>query len=173
MPATVVVGTVKQALFMKNQWAWWFLVARTQTPWTDENNPPSESINTSSLSEVGGYQKAETVSLCKEDPNGSIEFQGQKYSLVTDANAYDEGARWIYASTVLKFDVFPVVTFRQFGITVDLIPTSGHENDNVLLPNQVSDPGKLLAYVNHPPIIRTASSKNLLEMVIEILPKVT
>jgi hypothetical protein len=173
MPATVVVGTVKQALFMKNEWVWWFLVARTETPWPNENEPPSESIDTSSLSEVGGYQKAETVSLCKEDPNGSIEFQGQKYSLVTDADAYTERARWIYASTILKFDIFPVVTFRQFGTTADLTPAQGHENDNVLLPNQVSDPGKLLAYVNHPPIIRTSSSKNVLEMVIEILPKVT
>jgi hypothetical protein len=42
-----------------------------------------------------------------------------------------------------------------------------------LLPNEVEDYGKLIGYVNHPPIIRTAGSKNLLEIVIELVPEVT
>jgi len=172
MAATTVVGSVKMALEVKNDWEFWFLVARTETPWDDENNPPSEDTSTSELLEVGGYQKAGTVSLCKEDPSGQIEFQNKRYSLVSDANAYDEGARWIYAVTTLKFDEFPVVTFRQFGLTSDLTPTQGNEGKTILLPSEVADPGKLLSYVNHPPVVRTSYSKNILEMVIEILPKV-
>jgi len=173
MPATVKVGMIRLALTFKNNEVFWFVVGRTQTPWDDERNPPAESVDTMSLTEIGGLQKAQTVSLCYPDPGGVIEFNGQRYSLVSDDHVYDYDSRFLYCSTLLKFDEFPVVTFRQFGVLVGVIPTLGNEGKSVLLPGEVADYGKLIGYVNHPPIIRTAGSKNLLEIVIEILPEVT
>jgi hypothetical protein len=172
MPATVKVGMIRLALTFKNNEMFWFVVGRTQTQWDDEYNPPAESTDTTSLTEIAGLQKAQTVSLCYPDPNGAIEFKGQRYSLVSDDHAYDYDSRFLYCSTLLKFDEFPLVTFRQFGIYVGVIPKGGYENNTVLTPDQVDDYGKLIGYVNHPPIIRTAGSKNLLEIVIEMVPEV-
>jgi len=173
MPATVKVGMIRLVLTFKNNEVIWFAVGRTQTPWDDEKNPPAESVDTVSLTEIGGLQKAQTVSLCYPDPNGAIEFKGQKYSLVSDDHAYDYDSRFLYCSTLLKFDTFPLVTFRQFGIQVGVVPKAGYETNTVLTPDQVQDYGKLIGYVNHPPIIRTSGSKNLLEIVIELVPEVT
>jgi len=174
MPATTKIGQIRQTLTFKNSETFWFVVGRTQTPWEDEQNPPSESVDTTSLSEIAGFAKAQSVFLCYPDENGSIEFRGQRYSLVlNDDNAYDNDSRFLYCSTLLKFDEFPVVTFRQYGLVVGVVPTSGNENKTVLLPDEVLDPGKLICYVNHPPIVRSVGSKNLLEIVIESIPKVT
>lgn len=173
MPATVKVGMIRLALMFKNNEMFWFVVGRTHTPWDDENNPPTESIDTVSLTEIGGLQKAQTVSLCYPDPNGEIEFKGQRYRLVSDENAYEYDSRFLYCSTLLKFDEFPLVTFRQFGIYVGVVPKVGYEDRSVLTPDQVQDYGKMIGYVNHPPLVRTAGSKNLLEIVIEFVPKVT
>jgi len=173
MPATVKVGMIRLALTFKNNEVFWFAVGRTQTPWDDETNPPVESVDTVFLTEIGGLQRAQTVSLCYPDPNGAIEFRGQRYSLVSDERAYDYDSRYLYCSTLLKFDEFPLVTFRQFGLYVGVVPISGDEDRSVLLPGQIADYGKLIGYVNHPPVIRTASSKNLLEIVIELVPEVT
>jgi len=173
MPATTKVGQIRGTLTFKNNEEIWFIVGRTQTPWEDEQNPPEESVDTVMLEEIGGAIKAQTVSLCYPDPNGTIEFRGERYSLVDDANAYNYDSRYLYCSAMLKFDEFPVVTFRQYGVTVGLVPTSGNEGKSVLWPEEVADFGKLIGYVNHPPIIRTAGSKNLLEIVIVSTPKVT
>jgi hypothetical protein len=173
MPATVKVGMIRLALMFKNNEMFWFVVGRTHTPWDDENNPPAESIDTVSLTEIGGLQKAQMVSLCYPDPDGEIEFRGQRYRLVSDENAYEYDSRFLYCSTLLKFDEFPLVTFRQFGIYVGVVPKVGYEGRSVLTPDQVQDYGKMIGYVNHPPLVRTAGSKNLLEIVIEFVPKVT
>jgi len=173
MPATVKIGMIRVLLQWKNQETFWFAVGRTQTPWDCETDPPVENINTTMLDEVGGLQKAETVSLCYPDPNGSVEFRGAKFTLVPDEFAYDYDCRYLYCSTVLRFDEFPLVTFRQYGIYVGVVPTAGNETKKILLPSEVLSYGKLIGYVNIPPIIRNAGSKNLMEIVIEFGPKVT
>jgi len=173
MPATVKVGMIRLALTFKNNEVFWFVVGRTQTPWDNEVSPPQEDVDTVSLVEIGGLQRAQTVSLCYPDPNGAIEFRGQKYSLVSDEYAYDYDSRFLYCSTLLKFDEFPLVTFRQFGVSVGVIPKPGYETNLVLTPDQVLNYGVLIGYVNHPPLIRTAGSKQLLEIIIELVPKVT
>jgi len=173
MSATVKVGMIRALLTLKNNEVFWFVVGRTQTPWDNEASPPQESVDTVSLVEIGGLQRAQTVSLCYPDPDGTIEFRGQRYSLVSDEYAYDYDSRFLYCSTLLKFDEFPLVTFRQFGVSVGVIPKTGYETNAVLTPDQVLDYGKLIGYVNHPPIVRTAGSKQLLEIIIELVPKVT
>ena len=173
MPATVKVGMIRTLLTFKNNEVFWFIVARTQTPWGNENSPPAESVDTVLLTEIAGLQKAQTVSLCYQDANGVIEFRGKRYSLVSDNNAYDYDSRYLYCSTILRFDTFPVVTFRQFGILAGVVPKVGSEYKDILLPSDIADYGKLIGYVNHPPIIRTAGCKNLLEIVIELIPMVT
>ncbi len=172
MSATTIEGMIRIAIDFKNANVFWFAVGRTQTPWPDEKNPPPETTNAADFVEIGGYQKAQTVSLCYPDPAGAIEFKGARYSLVTDENAYSYESRFLYASTLLKFDEFPVLTFRQYRLLVGVIPTAGNEGKSILLPGEVADRGKVIGYVNHPPIIRTAGSKNLLEIIIEFVPQV-
>lgn len=173
MPATVKVGMIRTLMTFKDVETIYFVVARTVTPWDDESNPPAESIDTTMLEEIAGLKKADTVSLCYPSDVGEIEFRGQRYSFVDDSVAYDYDSRYLYCSALLRFDEFPIVTFRQYGITVGVIPTPGNEGKDVLLPDEVQNYGKLIGYVNIPPVIRTASSKNLLEIVIELVPQVT
>jgi hypothetical protein len=173
MPATVNHGMIRTLITFKNNEVIRFVVGRTQTPWTNEQSPPAEVVTTTMVDEIAGFKKADTVSLCYPDPAGSIEFRGQRFTLISDDLAFTQDSRFLYCSGLLKFDLFPVVTFRQHGIVVGVIPTPGNETKDVLLPTEVSFVGRLVAYVNHPPVIRTAGSKNLLEMVVELIPKVT
>jgi hypothetical protein len=173
MPATVKIGMIRVLLQWKNLETFWFAIGRTVTPWDCETDPPVESIDTTMLDEICGLQKAETVSLCYPDPNGSVEFKGVRFTLVPDEFAYDHDCRYLYCSTVLRFDDFPLVTFRQYGIYVGVVPAPGNEAKDILLPDEVLSYGKLIGYINIPPIIRNAGSKNLMEIVIEFEPRVT
>jgi hypothetical protein len=173
MPATTISGMINALMTFKNNEVFWFIVGRTQTPWASESSPPAEVTTTTTLEEIGGLQKAQTVSLCYPDPNGAIQFRGQNYSLVNDANAYSYSSNYIYLSTMLMFDQFPIVTFRQYGIQVGVVPTTGNESKSTLTPTQVQSYGELIGYVNIPPIIRTVGSKNLLEIVLSFVPEVT
>jgi len=167
--ACVYRGDVIQMLDIKNQHTLWIAVGRT-TAWTDEQNPPDEDLTTTDIDEIQGFKKADTVSLCVPDANGTIEFNGQKYRLVDDADAYTEVARYLYISAALRYDQFPVVTFRQTAVYVDTVPAAGYEDNDILVPGggQVSDNGKLYYYYNHPPRYRDASGVDIIEVVIEL-----
>lgn len=165
MPIVTNTGCVRLCKLMKDNFTFWFGVGRT-TPWTNESNPPQETANTTVISEIQGFKRVEQVLYVVPDNNGTIIFKGQKYRVVNEQNIYTDGARYLYFSAWLMFDDFPVVTFRQTGLFVDVVPQSGYENYDILLPTQVQS-YRMIAYVNHQPRIRVSWGKDLLEMIVE------
>lgn len=165
MPIVVRRGSIRLAKIAKDNLTFWFGVGRV-SPWADENNPPVEVDTTVVIEQIQGFKRVETVLFVKEDPNGQIVFRDRKFSPVSEENIYDQDARYLYFSAWLMFDQFPVVTFRQTGLFVDVVPLPGYEGRDVLLPQQVNF-ARMIAYVNHPPRRRVSWGKDLIEMVLE------
>lgn len=166
MPLIVRQGSVRICKLIKDGLIFWVGVGRT-TPWPNENSPPAEDPTLTTLQEIQGYKRVDSVQFVVEDPNGTILFRNRRYRIVPEQNIYTEGARWLYLTATLLFDQFPIVTFRQTGIFVDVVPTAGNENKDVLLPNQVQS-ARLIGYVNHQPRIRVSWGKDVLEFVLQI-----
>ena len=165
--ACVYSGNILQALDLKNNHTAWVVVGQT-TPWANEENPPDVDLSTTDINEIQGAKRCNIVSLCVPDASGTIEFQGQKYRLVSDSEAYSQGARWVYFRADLKYDQFPVVTYRQTALYIDLVPASGYEGYDVLYPTQIESNGILYYYKNHPPRYRTVESVDIVEVIIEV-----
>jgi len=172
MPAVVNDGNVRILKLMKDNLTFWFAVGRTSS-WSDDNNPPAESVTTEMIDEIQGLKRVDNIQFVKEDPAGNIIFKDKRYSVVAEEDIYVQDAVWLYFSAWLLFDKFPVVTFRQTALLVDVIPASGHETDDPLLPANVSSFGKMIAYVNHVPRVRVAYGKDLIEFVLKFEGQVT
>lgn len=176
MPAVVNDGCVRLWKLAKDNLNFWFAVGRI-TPWSNENNPPAENVAVETIDEIQGLKKVDTIQFVKEDLNGTIVINTaeglKRFGVVAEADIYDQDAVWLYFSAWLIFDTFPVITFRQTALFVDVVPVTGHETDDVLLPEEVVNYGKMIAYVNHAPRTRVAYGKDLLEFVIKLEGQVT
>lgn len=166
MPIVTGNGCVRIAKCLKDNLVFWFGIGRV-TPWPNDNNPPQESADKVIIDEVQGYRKVTSVMFVREDPDGTIVFKDKRYSVVEEENIYTQGARWLYFSAWLMFDQFPVVTFRQTGLFVDVVPVPGSEGKEILLPNEVQS-SRMIAYVNHQPRVRVKWGKDLIEFVLDI-----
>jgi hypothetical protein len=172
MPAVVNDGNVRILKLMKDNLTFWIAVGRTSA-WPNESSPPAETVTTETIDQIQGLKRADLVQFVKEDANGTIIFKDKKYSVVEEADIYTDDAIWLYFSGWLLFDQFPVVTFRQTAIFVDVIPTSGNEGKDVLLPSQVQSYGKMIGYVNHLAKTRVSYGKDLVEFVLKMEGQVT
>lgn len=165
--ACVYSGDVAQALDLKNQHVFWVGAGRTAT-WADEQNPPDEALTTTDIDTPQAFKKADVVSLAKIDGGGTITFEGQTYSLVADINAYTDVARYLYVKAEFRYDDFPLITFRQTGLYLDLTPNGGFESDDPILIANVSDNGILRYYRNHVARIRTIDTVDIVELIITL-----
>jgi len=172
MPAVVNDGNVRILKLMKDSLTFWFAVGR-RSPWPDDTKPPAERVTTEMIDEIQGLKRVDNIQFVKEDPAGSIVFRNKRYSVVAEADIYAQDAVWLYFSAWLLFDKFPVVTFRQTALLVDVVPAPGHETDDPLLPANVRSFGKMIAYVNHVPRVRVAYGKDLIEFVLKFEGQVT
>lgn len=166
MPIVVNQGCTRVLKELKDSCVFWFAVGRT-TAWLDEQNPPSEDATRTDIEEIQGFKKVERVAFVKPDPMGTISFKGQNYKVVPDTDVWAELPLYLYFSAWLLFDQFPVVTFRQTGLYVDVVPTPGSEGKDILLPDEVQSK-RLVAYVNHHPRVRVSYGKDLLEMIVKL-----
>lgn len=172
MPAIVNDGSVRILKLMKDHLTFWFAVGKTSS-WPDDDNPPQESVQTALIDDIQGLKKVDTINFVKEDSNGTIVFGDKKYSVVNEQDIYDQDAIYMYFSATLKFEEFPIVTFRQTALLVDVIPKAGHESDDPLLPENVNSYGKMIAYVNHVPKVRVGYGKDLIEFLIKLEGQIT
>lgn len=172
MPALVKDGCARILKSVKDNLVLWIGVGKT-TPWEDEDNPPAESLDATTITDIQGLKKVDIVQFVVEDPTGEVIFKNKRYRRVDDTGIYLNDARWLYVGAWLIFDEFPVVDFRQTALFTDVIPTSGNENREILLPSQVQSYGVMLAYVNHHVRHRVSYGKDLVEMVIELEGQVT
>ncbi len=131
----------------------WICLGRT-TPWDNDDDPPQVSGETTAIEEPIIYKKITEKYYVKEVPgNGDYYIEGRWFSIITEEEARASKAdTLVLAVTISDQDVSDNVTFRQIGIYSRLVPASGHENDTILTPEHVSDPGWLEWYSNREPI---------------------
>jgi len=143
----------KDPASLPTNWSTFWLVLGRTAAWTDEENPPAEVDTTEAVDTPIVYGRAQVVSLAKVvESGGDVTVGGVQYALVADADAFLEGARFIYVKRLFDPDVetgIPYASFRQHGVMCGLEPAVGHESDLWLAPANVSDPGKLRYYANH------------------------
>jgi len=149
MGVTTYGARTRRALIYKDANTFWCGIGGTAA-WTNEAAPPSPSPATTALDTPIVYVSPTTVSLAAPvTSGGSVTINGQQYSLVSDANAVAQGARYLYL--LARFDPstgMPVANFREFGIFTALVPMSGHESDPWLAPANVESPG-VLEYLSY------------------------
>jgi hypothetical protein len=143
---------VQIALYRKQHYSWWAVLGKT-TPWPDESVPPIETPASHNVDEPIVYVRPDTITLCKPvSSGGDITVAGQQYAFVADAAAYTDMARFIYIHAEFNVEENPGMpwgNFRQYGISTNLVPVAGHENDQWLAPANVQNPGKLEYFTNH------------------------
>ena len=141
-----------------------YIAIGKQTPWTNEQAPPTEDPNASTLQEVIGYKKVAKVSLCKLLAEGettsyvTVEYAGKKYALIPTNKAFQEKTTLVYYEAEIKGTDLPTGLYRQVGIHTGLTPKSGVTKPN-LLPSEVQNTGILEFYENKQFQNRTLETK--------------
>lgn len=90
---------------------------------------------------------------------------------LVEAGARVEGAKYVYIDCRLRYDEFPLVTYRQIGICTGVTPSAS----DILLSASYSSSGKdeftslgtLEVLDNRPPYIRDIATTELLSIIIE------
>lgn len=133
-----------------------------------ESEPPVPK-NTDEMKEIVGYKKIEFKALVKPDDNGSLEYRGTNWKIVSPEDAVAEGARWVYASADLTYNELPVTKpYRQVGLISGLKKASSVQADKyALLPNQVADTGLLEVIDNRKPVYRDTDVREKIKIVLE------
>lgn len=146
--------------FMKQKDNMYLAIGKGTTPWSNENNPPVEDPTTSQLSELIGMKKCDTVSLARkvnvgEEPTGQVvEYDGEKWLLVNEADAYTENAHYVYIKATLRGAELPIGTYRQAGIHTGVQLNDG-VSTTAVLPSEIKSQGVLQFYANRSPLTRT------------------
>ena len=161
-------GRVEDALELKSK-DLWFCFCKNTTSWpdggdTDEAKVPSHLPADALYEEPYLFVKAEYKTLARiateEDYNAAdpsertmIRTRGTEgdpedppvyvyYLFIADEDAYDEGARWVYARTAIDVSgPHPAGAFRQIKMYSGLTPVTGYEAATWLLPENVEDRG--------------------------------
>lgn len=135
--------------------------------WNDENVPDNPDPNDNITNRIG-YKKVGSAFLIVQDDEGTLVFNNKHWRIVQPENAYEEKARWVYLSAFVEYSELPVdVSYRQIGLTTELVIKDGILSTGALVPNQVENPGILQTLDNRPPIYRDATQKEHLVQVIE------
>lgn len=176
-------GRVEDALSLKAK-DLWFCFCRNETPWpddgdTDETKVPSHLPADAEPAEPYLFVKAEYKSIARvategeydaADPSVRIAIRTGgsdddpenppiyvRYLFISDAEAYDHDARWLYARTSIDASgAHPPGSFRQIKMYSGLVPTSGYQAAAWLTPEKVADRGVFRWGRNY--ILTTASS---------------
>jgi hypothetical protein len=144
-------GCVDRAVDAFNNKVFWAGLGRT-TEWDDPDVPPDLDRTTTAIEEPIVYVIPDVISLCVPvNSGGDVTVGGQDYAFVEAGDAFTELARFVYIKAVFNPDItfgLPYANYRQCGILSDLVPVSGHENDQWLAPANVEDAGLLQIYLN-------------------------
>lgn len=167
MPAIVIAshGHVARALSFYNSSNIFVGVGRT-TAWSNESSPPNPTGAETAVEEVFGYKALYQKKIVKPSEDGEIELLGQHWTEVLEANAYTQGAHWVYMSFILSGNELPLTTYRQVGIYTGLTKANGVTKDN-LLPAEVQDPGRLQVIDNRTAETRNANKRELIVLIVE------
>ena len=159
---------VQRALEFFNKNSIYFAIGKS-SPWADDNSPPAPDPNDTTLQELIGYKKVETIHMVVPDEqNGTILYRDVKWRIVSPDQAFQEKAKWVYIETYIRYDELPLGYYRQVGVFTGLQPASGVPAGKFnLLPEEVENPGVLEIIDNRGPSNRLPDQKEKLSLVIE------
>lgn len=172
MSSITYAAHVRRAIEMLNKDKLYFGLGGL-TPWTGEGEAgvtvtiPS-TTPASSISDIFAYQKIVSKYLVyKVDTGGDITYKGYSFKKVDVADAYANDAYFLYLEASFNYDELPIKTYRQLGLYVDLVPSSGSTNNQVLLPYQVDSVGVLEYIMNFEAIARAADNIDTARVIIQ------
>lgn len=134
-------------------------------------SPTSGSTSTVEVTSPSPASGSEGLGIAVQSVSGTdggaIEFRSNQYATVLEADAYDEGARWVYLSAEFAYDEAPVESYSQIGLVGALVPAGGFGAATLLEPDNVDDPG-ILEVIDHIDLTnRNANHKETVQIVVE------
>lgn len=125
------------------------------------NTPPSPSVNSTALVAEFCRRKANLVSFCQPDSNGSISLPEGKFSTTNTPTNF------VYYRINFEFEDAIGSTIRELGMFADTVPVAGTPPGQYLLtPSEVATAGRLLAVARRPPLLREVTIRELFELVV-------
>lgn len=167
---------VERAEEFRDTHEFWLGLGRT-TSWEYENNPPDLTGDENEVEELFGYVKSEIeveegvfqnyVHVVR-DSDGNILYRDRTYRMVDDIEIYNEFAHKLLFQITLPIDVFTDVDdYRQAGLFLDLQPSTGYEDEDILAPENVDNAGELYALSNFRKIVRVPDRFDRVMVVLE------
>ncbi|NRS15809.1 hypothetical protein HP398_05095 [Brevibacillus sp. HB1.4B] len=148
-----------------------FIAVGKTSPWNPETPEKIPDVSYGqTITEIVALKRAEQVKfVTPDDTNGTIEQFGQKWRIIDEAEARDTDCRWVYVQAWLRYDEFPICTYRQTGVYAGTVLVDGVPiNLQVAKPEQVVDYGFLLTVTNQSPIAREVTHRENIEYILEL-----
>lgn len=162
---TTYTGRIKRGLEFKNNNTLWFALGQTD-PWPNDQSPPSPDPGQTSVNEPFIAFRPAILSMAAEitqdqynllpDASKAIVVIDQVVvylQLFADTDAYTNIARYVYLRGVSNPALgYPGKTFRQVGVYTNLVPAAGYENNQWLVPTNITSFGQLEYVDNGGPV---------------------
>lgn len=114
------------------------------------------------------FKKASVVELVVADDDGTIEYYDGNYRILTEAEAFELGARHVYVEAEFRYDEHPLVDYRQVGVLTGLVRASGVSGAlNELLPSEVDEAGYVNEIHNQLPYTRQLEDRQFHAFILE------
>lgn len=151
----------------------YFAIGKT-SPWSEDETtnpnfiPPECDINVQTLEELVGMKKITKRQIVMPDDKGDIEYRDSRWKYVSEAEAVEKNARWVYLETTIYSTDLPIVGYRQIGIFSRVKKADGiADNKIVLLPDEIADIG-ILEFINNRKVAtRQMDTKDVFQVILE------
>lgn len=164
-PIVTNIGrTIRLSDFLTRKNNIWLGFGQT-SPWSDESNPPAPDLDATSVNQVIGYKKARKVFAVKQDPSGTIEYEGNMWKEIQDSQIWNEKAKFVYIEVLLDpQDLNGEGQYRQIGLFEGLTTSVSATYIN---PSQVQNTGRMTVLLNRKKVIRNNDQKEQLSLILE------
>ena len=126
-------------------------VGRT-TPWENEEDPPVPSTDVTAIEELILYKRPDKLTFVVPDASGNIVILGTTYRELTLEEARTLQVKLaLIQVTFSTSDFGGTADYRQIGVFNYVVPTTGNESKNVLLPSEIADQGYPIHFANRSP----------------------
>lgn len=170
MAITTMLGHVNRAKDFYNKESMYFALGRSSA-WEDEMSPPNEDAGAVALDEVIGYKRymvKQIVRPVKDGETADIKYKNEDWKVISEEDALDEGARWVYLDTTIEYDEIPLGFYRQVGLFTGLkVASDVPEGKYNLTVSEVEDEGILEVIDNRQPSNRQADQTEKISLILE------
>ena len=128
-----------------------------------DTTPAAESIGDTALIAELGRHAISVLGYCSPDENGEIQVPNGRFTLSQTPTNY------LFMRFAFSFGDSETGTIREVGIFIGTTFVSGLPSGQVyFLPNQIQDPGRLLALEHIPALIRSPNVRQTFEFVLTL-----